>query len=296
MEPFPFKPQGSDFSKYKINESGVAKMDSDLDDDENEAYDNETDERWLIPHGRVFQLHGSLSREDRFGFLKDFKKMNNSILITTDVAARGLNLPHVDLVVQLDIPAQIEEYVHRVGRTARIGLSGKAIIFLMPHEIDGGFLKLLEEKTNVKIQEYKIGKHVKPLIDLLPAKYRTHDKSEGADTLGPLLGFIYRHIESNEELLYMANKAYVANYRAYRCLSREIKSHCLVDQLHYGHLASSYGIKSTPKEITSYLNQDTQDMKPTKNMKPTKIHSHQTKRAKKNKVILRPILDEFAAS
>ena len=51
--------------------------------------------------------------------------------------ARGLDLPKLDLIIQYDPPAAVEEYMHRVGRTARIGNAGKALLFLLQHEARG---------------------------------------------------------------------------------------------------------------------------------------------------------------
>ena len=70
-------------------------------------------------------LHGKLSQSKRLGALSKFKA-TNSILIATDVASRGLDIPSVDLVINFDIPTHSKDYIHRVGRTARAGRSGRA--------------------------------------------------------------------------------------------------------------------------------------------------------------------------
>ncbi|OWF38984.1 probable ATP-dependent RNA helicase DDX47 [Mizuhopecten yessoensis] len=75
-------------------------------------------------------LHGQLSQAKRLGSLNKFKSKSRSILIATDVASRGLDIPHVDVVINLDIPTHSKDYIHRVGRTARAGRSGKAITFV----------------------------------------------------------------------------------------------------------------------------------------------------------------------
>jgi ATP-dependent RNA helicase DDX47/RRP3 len=64
-------------------------------------------------------LHGQMSQSKRLGSLARFKAATRTILIATDVASRGLDIPHVDLVLNFDVPSNGKDYIHRVGRTAR---------------------------------------------------------------------------------------------------------------------------------------------------------------------------------
>jgi ATP-dependent RNA helicase DDX47/RRP3 len=72
-------------------------------------------------------LHGGLSQSSRLGALNKFRAGSRNILVATDVAARGLDIPNVDCVLNLDLAQDSKTYVHRVGRTARAGKSGHAI-------------------------------------------------------------------------------------------------------------------------------------------------------------------------
>lgn len=81
-------------------------------------------------------LHGQMSQAKRLGALNKFKSKNRSILIATDVASRGLDIPHVDCVVNFDIPTHSKDYIHRVGRTARAGRSGKAVTFVSQYDVE----------------------------------------------------------------------------------------------------------------------------------------------------------------
>lgn len=72
-------------------------------------------------------LHGQLNQAKRLASLNKFKAGDRSILIATDVASRGLDIPSVDLVVNYEMPANSKDYIHRVGRTARAGRAGRAI-------------------------------------------------------------------------------------------------------------------------------------------------------------------------
>lgn len=74
------------------------------------------------------------------------------MLLCTDVAARGLDIPAVDWIIQYDPPDQPEEYIHRVGRTARVTNTGKALLFLLPTEL--GFLRYLSA-ARVPLTEYE---------------------------------------------------------------------------------------------------------------------------------------------
>ncbi|XP_073822335.1 probable ATP-dependent RNA helicase DDX47 [Musca autumnalis] len=81
-------------------------------------------------------LHGQMSQNKRLAALNKFKAKNRSILISTDVASRGLDIPHVDVVLNFDIPTHSKDYIHRVGRTARAGRSGKAITFVTQYDVE----------------------------------------------------------------------------------------------------------------------------------------------------------------
>ncbi|KAL6880803.1 P-loop containing nucleoside triphosphate hydrolase protein [Trichoderma novae-zelandiae] len=81
-------------------------------------------------------LHGQLSQSSRLGALNKFKGGSREILVATDVAARGLDIPAVDVVLNLDLPQDSKTYIHRVGRTARAGKSGIAINIVTQYDIE----------------------------------------------------------------------------------------------------------------------------------------------------------------
>lgn len=92
-----------------------------------------------------------MSQGKRMSTLAAFKEGKIKILVTTDVAARGLNMDNVGLVINFDVPNVPESYIHRIGRTGRAGAHGKAIMFVSDKEIP---LFLNIEKTNrIKIQK-----------------------------------------------------------------------------------------------------------------------------------------------
>lgn len=95
-------------------------------------------------------IHSDISQTGREKVLKSFKDGRTEILVATDVAARGLDVPDVTLVVNFDIPADPEFYVHRIGRTARFGASGEAVTFVNPREMRE--LRVIEKMTGAKIR------------------------------------------------------------------------------------------------------------------------------------------------
>ncbi len=75
-------------------------------------------------------LHGDLRQNKRDRVMQNFRKMNFRILVATDIAARGLDVPHIEHVINYDLPQVAEDYIHRMGRTARAGAQGSAISFV----------------------------------------------------------------------------------------------------------------------------------------------------------------------
>ncbi|KAL9672795.1 hypothetical protein QQ045_029047 [Rhodiola kirilowii] len=87
-------------------------------------------ENWLYVNGfPATTIHGDRSQQEREQALRSFKTGRTPILVATDVAARGLDIPHVAHVVNFDLPNDVDDYVHRIGRTGRAGKSGLATAF-----------------------------------------------------------------------------------------------------------------------------------------------------------------------
>ena len=101
-------------------------------------------------------LHGGIEQKDRFAILDNFRDGDNKILITTDVAARGIDIPNVDMVINYDIPDVSENYVHRCGRTGRGNKRGQALSFCSPDEVV--LLEEIEKYTGDTIDRYEMDK------------------------------------------------------------------------------------------------------------------------------------------
>ena len=87
----------------------------------------------------------------------------SGILLCTDVAARGLDMPDVDWIVQYDPPSEITEYVHRIGRTARRGRSGSSLLMLRPCEAN--YVVLLKKRLGIQLIELPANTLVEGLCD-----------------------------------------------------------------------------------------------------------------------------------
>ncbi|KAK8652295.1 hypothetical protein V6N13_061316 [Hibiscus sabdariffa] len=104
-------------------------------------------------HVDCLDIHGKQKQQKRTTTFFDFCKAEKGILLCTDVAARGLDIPAVDWIVQYDPPDEPKEYIHRVGRTARgEGAKGNALLFLIPEELQ--FLRYLKA-AKVPVKEYE---------------------------------------------------------------------------------------------------------------------------------------------
>ncbi|KAE9988492.1 hypothetical protein EG328_010531 [Venturia inaequalis] len=94
---------------------------------------------------KVAGIHGDLSQQQRIQSLDAFKKGDVSILVATDVAARGLDIPNVMAVINVTFPLTVEDYVHRIGRTGRAGLPGKAVTMFTEQDkgLSGALINVL---------------------------------------------------------------------------------------------------------------------------------------------------------
>lgn len=101
----------------------------------------------------VLELHGKQKQQKRTNTFFEFCNAKQGVLICTDIAARGLDIPAVDWIIQYDPPDDPRDYIHRVGRTARGNNSkGRSLLFLQPSEV--GFLKHLKE-ARVPVVEFE---------------------------------------------------------------------------------------------------------------------------------------------
>ncbi|KAM0749762.1 DEAD-domain-containing protein [Meredithblackwellia eburnea MCA 4105] len=108
-------------------------------------------------------LHSHLSQSERLRSLQLFRAQKVPLLIATDVGSRGLDIPEVTAVVNWEVPRVPDDYVHRVGRTARAGRSGHSVTFVTEGDVD--LVAKLEERINTKLEELELPEE--PVLQLL---------------------------------------------------------------------------------------------------------------------------------
>ncbi|XP_063235880.1 probable ATP-dependent RNA helicase DDX31 [Bacillus rossius redtenbacheri] len=219
--------------------------DDSLDDDEEEDCDVLVDVEFL-------KLHGNISQKERTEVFKTFRSADSGVLMCTDVAARGLDLPRVDWIVQYNAPCSAADYVHRVGRTARAGTAGSALLFLEPAE--AAFVGRLEDRT-VRLREQLMEHILEQLCSYVtpPTGRGRRRRSGPAVRLEEAATDLQRRFEAtvlaDSELHDLACRAYVSWVRFYASYPKEVRDVFSFKGLHLGHYAKSFGLLDPPKTI-----------------------------------------------
>jgi len=103
---------------------------------------------------RAAPLHGDMSQSARTGVLQDFKDGRCDMLVTTDLAARGIDIPGLPVVVNYDLPRSADDYVHRIGRTGRAGASGLAVSFTSA--VTEAHFRLIEKRNKLELPRERV--------------------------------------------------------------------------------------------------------------------------------------------
>ncbi|KAH7398313.1 P-loop containing nucleoside triphosphate hydrolase protein [Pyrenochaeta sp. MPI-SDFR-AT-0127] len=195
----------------------------------------------------AYRLHGSLQQSLRTSTLAHFTKNKEpAVLIATDVASRGLDLPNVDLVVEFDPAFAREDHLHRIGRTARAGRDGRACIFLMPG-CEEGYVDIL--KSDRKDTEAGIQISRQDADDILNRGLVTSGvavKNAYMDKATDLQLAIERWALASPSRLEAARRAYQSHVRAYATHVADERKYFDIKQLHLGHLAKAFALRERP--------------------------------------------------
>jgi len=137
----------------------------------------------LQAHGYQAEcIHGGMNQVQREAVVKRLKGRRTSIVVATDVAARGLDVDHISLVINYDLPRDQEVYVHRIGRTGRAGRKGRSISFWYARE--RGMLRAIERYSGSKIEGMRIPGRSE-LVDRRREKFQEKLRALLVDDLGP---------------------------------------------------------------------------------------------------------------
>ncbi|AEO55543.1 hypothetical protein MYCTH_2299497 [Thermothelomyces thermophilus ATCC 42464] len=227
----------------------------------------------------LHKLHGSLAQPVRSATLNAFSRCKDpAVLITTDISSRGLDVPSVDLVIEYDPAFAVPDHVHRIGRTARAGRPGKAVLFLLPG-CEEGYTSILPAATPIVPQLYEsiLQKGLITAVNL-PSTYTTTET--GKQTWTSRAEALQLHLEQrllakpddatdededgkakakakakqrskprDNPLLESARQAFRSHIRAYATHVREERVYFDITQLHLGHMAKAFALRETPGGI-----------------------------------------------
>ncbi|GAB4822270.1 hypothetical protein N2152v2_009316 [Parachlorella kessleri] len=217
-----------------------------------DVWDGATGEPLLPAKVPVLKLHGNLTQAERTEAFLRFSRCPAGVLLCTDVAARGLDFPAVTTILQFDPPGEAAEYVHRVGRTARLGQRGDALLCLLPSERP--YVDHLRHHGVVLQQQ--------PLASVLSKLATRAD----AKAVGPCAaggkGDMERHqgayllqkqlmdaVAADKRLMHLGEDAFRSYVRAYATHSTELKPIFHIKSLHLGHVAHSFALRERPSLV-----------------------------------------------
>uniref|UniRef100_A0A8C5CAS5 ATP-dependent RNA helicase n=1 Tax=Gadus morhua TaxID=8049 RepID=A0A8C5CAS5_GADMO len=198
-------------------------------------------------------LCGSSAKHQPLKFLRLHGNMKQE-----DVAARGLDLPQVTWIVQYNPPISAAEYVHRVGRTARIGAEGNSLLFLTPAET--AYIDELANH-NISLSEMKLYDILSTLMqdDAYKGRGKYHSKSSSSalqqevrERATVLQTEFENAVHANQETLQGAKKALQSFLRSYTAYPTALKHIFHIRSLHLGHAAKSFGLRDAPQSLSSH--------------------------------------------
>ncbi|CAH2100172.1 unnamed protein product [Euphydryas editha] len=235
-------------SEKKNSKGNKRKVNDDDSDSEYEIDYEAPPEGGIVPHDLdVFSLHGSMPHEHRIEVFKQFRTAKRGLLICTDVAARGIDIPRVDLVLQFCAPASATDYVHRVGRTGRAAQVGAAVLFLLPSEAE--FVRHLEQKR-IRLRQSDEMKALSSLQSIVPTAASPQRAAIA------LQARLEHTAHGSRDWLARASRAYTSWVRFYSGYPRDVRMWLDARQLHLGHAAKAFALRETPAALARRARSD----------------------------------------
>ncbi|MEN8773868.1 MAG: DEAD/DEAH box helicase [Akkermansiaceae bacterium] len=152
------------------------------------------------------RLHGDMTQQMRERVLARFRESTIEILVATDVAARGLDVDNIDLVVNYEIPHDPEDYVHRIGRTGRAGRSGRAVSFVFGRDIYR--LQTIEKYTRQNIRRERVPSQEQVEGKRADKLFQTIQESLESGKVGNYQSYLDRLLEQGHTATDIANAAF----------------------------------------------------------------------------------------
>lgn len=204
----------------------------------------------------VHRLHGSLPQQTRTAIVKSFSTTTQpALLIATDVASRGLDVAGVELVIEYDPAFSKEDHLHRIGRTARLGKDGRAVVFLQPG-CEEGYVDILKDSykrdaadlgsthvTSSTADEVLRKGFSTASAGILPSarQYEVEATNFQLD--------VERWVLSEPRVKDLASNAFQSHVRAYATHVASERRFFDIKDLHLGHLAKAFGLRDPPGRV-----------------------------------------------
>lgn len=212
----------------------------------------------------LYKLHGSLPQATRTSIVRHFASTTTpSLLIATDVASRGLDLPNLDLVIEYDPAFSSDDHLHRIGRTARLGRDGRAIIFLLPGK-EEGYVDVLKSSykttdaadpsrnvTHMSADEV-LKKGFSPATGVIATKSQGPEQQQQQNWETRATEFqlqVERWVLASPATKELAKRAFQSHVRAYATHVAAERKWFDIKDLHLGHLAKSFGLRDPPGRV-----------------------------------------------
>ncbi|CAG0879351.1 unnamed protein product [Cyprideis torosa] len=185
------------------------------------------------------KLHGKMEQLERIKVFEEFRKKKSGLLLSTDVAARGLDLSSVHWVVQCSAPSTLAAYLHRSGRTGRIGQRGSCLLFLLPSE--AGFLSVLQQEQ-IPMKSMK----AETILERLNCP-----GGRSLEARATWLQLQAEHLvtENTDNLKELAQNAFTSYVRFYMTYPRALRQAFNLKELHLGHVAKSLALRESPSKL-----------------------------------------------
>ncbi len=225
---------------------------------------NERPNKKKIIKSNIYKLHGKMKHDERKEIFTKFNLDNSGILISTDVAARGLDFPNVEWVIHYDINPDLKEYVNRMGRTARLDNLGNSLLFIMENErellynsfnkIKGDIKEIVNSNILLEFVQNLNNNLLKTKIEFIPMPFDNEvDENEKFRkkfifAILPLQKIVKDFIFSNKENMILAQRAFKSELKAYATFIKYGKKIFNIKVLNLTRLSRSFGLyKETSK-------------------------------------------------